>query len=227
MNTPSQPFAAARRAIPAELLAQSGKVFYSGRAAFSGHPQLYILGVNPGGDPGSMQEETIASHTEWVSSLAPAEWSAYRDERWKGKAPGSHGMQPRLLHMFRTLGLQPGLVPASNLIFVRSRREDELSDDFEHLAGLCWPFHKYVLESLRPKVILCLGKTAGNYVRAKTGANDRYATFTEQNNRRWQSHAYRSEFGLRVVVATHPSIADWTARESDPTPLLLSALAEA
>ena len=227
MIKPSQTFAAAVQAIPGELLTQSGKVFYSGRAAFSGQPSLYILGVNPGGDPGSMQDETIASHTEWVSSVAPADWSAYRDERWKGKAPGSHGMQPRLIHMFAALGLQPGSVPASNLVFVRSRREGEISDDFERLAGLCWPFHKYILESLRPKVILCLGKTAGDYVRMKTGVNERYATFTEQNNRRWQSHAYRSGSGSKVIVATHPSIADWTAHQSDPTPLLSSALNDA
>jgi hypothetical protein len=216
-----------RQSIPAELLARSGKVFYSGRAAFTGEPRLYILGVNPGGDPSTMQDETIDSHTEWVSNKAPADWSAYRDERWKGKPPGRHGMQPRILHMFNSVSLQPGAVPASNLIFVRSRRENNISEDFEHLAGLCWPFHRYVIEKLKPKVILCLGKTAGDYIRKQTKSNEQYATFIEQNNRRWQSAAYRSEQGLKVVVATHPSIADWTAHESDPTPLVASALHDA
>jgi len=37
--------------IPAALLPRSGKVFYAGRAAFAAPHPLYVLGVNPGGDP--------------------------------------------------------------------------------------------------------------------------------------------------------------------------------
>jgi uracil-DNA glycosylase len=113
------------------------------------------------------------------------------------------------------------------LVFVRSRREGDIANEIGRLANQCWPFHRYVIETLRPKVILCLGKTAGDYVCAQTGAHERYATFTEQNNRKWQSHAYRAGGGLSVVVATHPSIADWTAKESDPSVLLVSALHDA
>ena len=227
MKVPSSHWSDLRQAIPGELLAQSGKVFYSGRNAFSAESCLYVLGVNPGGDPAAMQDETVASHTEWVSAAAPTDWSAYRDERWKGKQPGRHGMQLRILHMLSAVSLQPGAVPASNLVFVRSRREKGISDDFERLAGLCWPFHRYVIQILNPKVILCLGKTAGEYVRKMTDCNEQYATFVEQNNRRWQSTAYRSAQGLKVVVATHPSVADWTVRQSDPTPLVTAALHDA
>ena len=223
--TPS--LSAAEAVIPADLLLQSGKVFYSGRNAFSTVAVMYVLGVNPGGDPTTQADETVGSHTSWVANMAPADWSAYRDEKWKGKPPGSHGMQPRILHMFKTLGVNPGEVPASNLVFVRSRREGDIAEDLESLANHCWPFHKYVIENLRPKVVLCLGKTAGDYVRSQTGAHERYATFTEQNNRKWQSHAFRSRTGLRVVVATHPSIADWTAPASDPTALVVGALNDA
>jgi uracil-DNA glycosylase family 4 len=224
MNVTLQSFEGARQAIPKQLLAESGKVFYSGRAAFAGDALLYILGVNPGGDPGSMQHETISVHTQWVSSVAPADWSAYRDERWKGKAPGTHGMQPRILHMLNVIGMRPGTVPASNLIFVRSRREGDIAHDVDSLADLCWPFHRFAIETLRPKVILCLGKTAGDYVRRRLAAHERCATFTEENNRRWQSHVFRGAAGAQVIIATHPSIADWTTRETDPSPLVLSAL---
>jgi uracil-DNA glycosylase family 4 len=223
--TPS--LSAAEAVIPADLLLQSGKVFYSGRNAFSTVAAMYVLGVNPGGDPTAQADETVGSHTSWVANMAPADWSAYRDEKWKGKPPGSHGMQPRILHMFKTLGVNPGEVPASNLVFVRSRREGDIAEDLESLANHCWPFHKYVIKNLRPKVVLCLGKTAGDYVRSQTGAHERYATFTEQNNRKWQSHAFRSRSGLRVIVATHPSIADWTAPASDPTALVVGALNDA
>jgi len=220
-------FATARSVIPAELLPFSGKVFYSGRNAFSGPASLYVLGVNPGGDPGMQQEETVAAHTDWVANTAPSDWSAYRDESWKSKPAGQHGMQPRMLHMFKVLSLNPGAVPASNLVFTRSRREGAIANDFERLAGVCWAFHRYVIENLRPRVILCLGKTAGDYVCAQVGAHERYATFTEQNERRWQSHAYRSRSGVKVVVATHPSIANWSSVPSDPTGLVASALHDA
>jgi len=224
MKTSTLSFVAARAAIPTDVLSRSGKVFYSGRDAFSSPAVLYVLGGNPGGDPADLHEGTIASHTEWVANAAPGDWSAYRDERWKGKAPGRHGMQPRILHMFEVLGCNPGLVPASNVVFVRSRREGDITAEFEDLAGSCWPFHKYVIENLRPKVIFCLGRTAGDFVRSQLGAHQQYATFTEQNNRRWQSHAYRSQSGQIVVVATHPSIVNWNAAETDPTGLLAAAL---
>ena len=71
-----------------------------------------------------------------------------------GKAPGRHGMQPRILHMFKMVGLDPGAVPASNLVFVRSRRERDIVDVFETLAHRCWPFHRNVIDTLCPKVVL-------------------------------------------------------------------------
>jgi hypothetical protein len=215
---------AIQQAIPSGLNGQVGKVFYSGRLAFSVPRPLYVIGLNPGGCPEAMKQESILSHTNWVSISAPEDWSAYRDESWKGKQPGHHGMQPRLLHLFRSAGLEPGAVPSSNLIFIRSRRESDIASDFQRLAALCWPFHQSVIERLSPKVILCLGRRAGDFVRRQVGALEPYAEFTEANNRRWQSRAYRSATGLRVVLATHPSIADWTAKQSDPTGLVQSAL---
>lgn len=220
-------FAVARAAIPKDLLARSGKVFYSGRRSFQNQTSLYILGVNPGGDPEDLAEETISNHTDCVANIAPPDWSAYRDEIWKRKAPGKHGMQPRLLHMFKMLGLNPGTVPASNLVFVRSRRTGHLADDFTGLANLCWPFHECVIENLKPKTILCLGHVAGDYVCARVGAHERYDTFVEKNKRGWKSHAYRSTTGTKVIVATHPSIANWAAIQTDPTPLIVSALRDA
>jgi uracil-DNA glycosylase family 4 len=125
--------------------------------------------------------------------------------------------------MFKALGLGAGAVPASNLIFVRSRREGTLAGDASELADACWPFHQFLIESLKPRVIVCLGKTVGDYVRAKTAGHRVSATFTEQNERKWQSMSYAAN-GLKVVVVTHPSIADWTKRHTDPTPLIASAL---
>jgi len=209
--------------IPAALLLRSGKVFYSGRKAFSAPSALYVLGVNPGGNPSQYGEETVGNHTAEVLRYAD-DWSAYRDESWEGAPPGTYGMAPRILHLFAALGFNPGQVPCSNLVFARSSREGDINHEMTSLADLCWTFHAFAIEQLRPQVILCLGKTAGNYVQKKFGANTLLAEFVETNNRRWRSQTFASKSGLKVVIATHPSIADWTAISTDPTQLVRDAL---
>ena len=210
--------------IPQSLRLRSGKVFYSGRRAFTSPSQLYILGVNPGGAPEDHDTETVGAHTAAVLSSYPEDWSAYRDESWRGLPPGSYGMAPRVLHLLAGLGLNAGDVPCSNLVFARSSREADIGDEMLSLANQCWAFHAHAIERLAPRVVLCFGKTAGNYVRRQVGANTLTAEFIEQNNRRWRSQVFASSTGLKVVVATHPSIADWCAAATDPTPLVREAL---
>jgi uracil-DNA glycosylase len=118
--------------------------------------------------------------------------------------------------MPRRLELDPGKVPASNVVFARSSRGDDLGADFDHFADLCWPFHNHVIHTLHPKAVLCLGKKAGNYVRQRLGAHAPLATFVEDNNRRWKSHLIAAATEIKVIVATHPSIAAWTNRRRTP-----------
>jgi len=80
--------------VPKTLLAESGKVFYSGRSAFAQPSPLYILGVNPGGAPDNHPTETVGRHTQKVLAELPEDWSAYRDEVWEGAVPGTYGMAP-------------------------------------------------------------------------------------------------------------------------------------
>ena len=210
--------------IPGEFRDKSGSVFYSGRAAFSGTCPLYILGLNPGGDPTLQERETVEWHTRKVLADKPAIWSEYSDESWGGSPRGRRGMQPRVTDLLGRLGLEPGTVPASNVIFLRSRREGTLAGELERLAETCWPFHRAVIEHVRPTVILCLGKTAGEFVRRKAGALDQVDTFVERNGRCWKSRTFANADGLKVVVVTHPSVADWTAPETDPSELVRRAL---
>lgn len=210
--------------IPQELWNSSGKVFYSGRLAFIQAVPLYVIGMNPGGAPDTIPEETLASHTKLVRTKFPPNWSAYRDESWEGAAAGGWGMQPRVLHMFRNLGLDPGKVPCSNLVFIRSRQEVDLKQELSCLVNLCWPFHAAVIERLHPRVIVCFGRTAGDVVRVRLSANDEYENFEEKNDRHWRSRAYKNANGLKVIVVTHPSRANWVNSKTDPTALIAAAL---
>ncbi|HEY6455472.1 MAG TPA: hypothetical protein VIY90_09365 [Steroidobacteraceae bacterium] len=116
--------------------------------------------------------------------------------------------------------LDPGRVPASNVIFLRPEREKNIDGQFDQLAAQCWPLHQAVIEGLEIKVILCFGKRAGGWVRKRLNANDQVDEFIERNERRWTSTAYMNPDGVAVIVATHPSIVDWTTPEADPTPLV-------
>ena len=213
--------------VPKDLLNESGSVFYSGRAAFSDHNALYILGLNPGGDPVKQKTETVAWHVSKVLNEKADRWSEYSDESWGGAPTGRKGMQPRILHLLRKLRLEPGEVPSSNIVFVRSKGESGIMDRFDDLAKKCWPFHQAVIRDLEPRVILCLGGRAGKFVKGKVRASKLVDCFVETNDRGWKSKCFVNPADLgapKVIVATHPSRTGWENPAADPSDLVATAL---
>lgn len=150
--------------VDGRLHGRSGSVFYSGRTAFAEPAKIYVLGLNPGGNPVNQRDQTIARNIEALRRRDS--WSAYADESWRGKHPGSHGMQPRVLHLLQRLDLRPQRVPASNVVFVRSAREADLAREKAQLLPLCWRVHAEVIHRLGIRVVVCFGRTAGAWVRA-------------------------------------------------------------
>lgn len=210
--------------LPADILCRSGSVFYTAKHAFQGTRLLYLLGLNPGGDPVAQADNTVAGH---VASFREREtpWSAYADDSWEGAPPGTWGMQPRVLHMLDGLGLDAHEVPASNVVFTRSRGEVDLRDQTAALLDACWPVHEAVIEALEVRAMVCFGGTAGRWVRQRVGADQLFDKFTETNARGWTSEAHRSASGKVVVTVTHPGRADWRNPAADPTDLVRRALA--
>ena len=202
---------------------RSGSVFYSGPSAFEGHRALYILGLNPGGSPIKQANETVERDlSEWKALTKP--WSAYLDESWQGRPPGTHGMQPRMRHMFEQLGFDLREVPASNVMFVRSTNEAALAAEKVSLLPQCWPVHAAVISELNVRTILCLGGTAGRWARDALGAHQILDRFVERNARGWTSEAHIASDGRAVVTVTHPGRADWRNPAADPTPLVRAVL---
>jgi hypothetical protein len=212
--------------IPESIKNLSGAVFYSGRNAFQGKKDLYIIGLNPGGADILHKDATVSRHTETILSMANPDWSEYKDEIWGGTKPGVYGLQPRILHLLRILNLSPSEIPASNVCFVRSPREINISDNLDEYCELCWPFHEKVINELGIKVILCFGKSAGSFIRKKLKTNKLIDEFVEKNDRRWSSQVFENNTGQIVIIATHPSIADWTNPNSDPSHLVKKYLAK-
>ena len=209
--------------IPSYLSELSGSVFSSGREAFKHSSRLYVLGLNPGGDPISQSNETIAADIQQFRTQ-PGSWSAYQDESWSGQSPGTVGMQPRVLHMFRELEVDPRTIPASNVFFVRSSTEASLHHNKGKLLQDCWDVHSIVIRTLGIDTIACFGGTAGGWVRKKLGANRLVSRYQETNLRGWTSEAHDNSNGTVVLTLSHPSRANWCDSDSDPTALVKEML---
>lgn len=209
-----------------DLRDRSGSVMYSGRSAFSSPSDLYVLGLNPGGSPDLQAAETIGRWMDdWES--VPAAWSVYADQAWLGHAPGTYGIQPRMLHLFKQLQRDPKTVPASNLIFARTQSEAGLGLEMRMLIEQCWPVHDAVIEALGVRFVLCLGGTVGREVRKKLNAHMLVGTCAEKNARKWRFIAHDGEKGIRVVTLTHPARADWRNPLADPSEFVKQMMQDA
>ena len=208
--------------LPETWLDRAGSAFFSGRRAFDEPCDLYLLGLNPTGDPAG--DYTIRGNVESVLRDCPVNWSAWRDERWGDNEPGRNYRQRRVLHMFERIGRDPGEVPTSEVIFLRSTKWRTDLGDLEPLVERCWPFHEAVIRTLGVRVVVCLGGAAGGLVRRRLDAHEQVDEFVEDNRRGWKSQVHASSQGLAVVTLAHPSQVDWTKPASDPTGLVERSL---
>jgi hypothetical protein len=213
--------------IPADLMNASGAAFYAGRRAFETPSRLYLLDANPGGNSLRQAGETVQWHCNKVLYNEPDNWSAYRDESWEDATPGTGGIQPRVLTLLEDLHLNPGVVPASNLVFLHSPVKTRVHGDFDELAARCWGFHQAVLKRLGTKVILCFGVPTGDWVRMRLDAHELVNALGQDTGGRGSSRAYKNADDLIVVVASHPGRSDWQERGNDPTQLVRAALEQA
>ena len=206
--------------VPADLMKCSGEVFYSGRAAFTRPSLAYLLGINPGSEPSSDNPNkpklrTVEENIEYMRTR-PEHFSLYYDEWEEDRAPL---MQEGVKHLFENTDLVSNETPASNCIFVRTRRANKLRNR-RGLEELCWPFHKAVIERLGVKLIMCLGDQAGEIVKRRMGARKQVDQQMEDNNRPWGTRVFCNAEGMIVLVAPHPSVSKWSTPQCDPSPIV-------
>lgn len=204
--------------IPASLLDVSGKVYYS--RAFDRPSAVYLLGANPGGDPAE-ERETVREHTvEFFRTTEP--FNEHLDATWKENGPTP--LQRRMRHLADQCGLDLRAVPTSNLVFQRTRKLADLGG-LRAAADPCWPFHEAVIAQLGVRVVICLGGEVGEYVARRMGGDQAVDEFAETHARRsWRSWVRANDDGAFVISLTHPGRADWTAPESDPSPMVRRVL---
>lgn len=198
----------------------SGSVFYAGRDAFSALSPVYILGLNPGGDPLLQNRDTIETHIRFVRECLPGAWSAYCDESWRGQKQGEAILQRRVRHLLERIGRDPRLTPSSNLIFRRSKSTKTLSGGVRANAAACWAFHAEVISRLKVRMVICMGRDTGFHVRRYMQADGLHDSFTESGRRQWTNFVHSNASGQLIATLTHPSWSDWTSEKYDPSPML-------
>ena len=207
------------RSVPEWLLDCPGEVFYSGRAAFSGSRPVYLLGYNPGSDPGGGRS-TVRASIEEACAREDDRFSLYYQD-WGPDRP--EDMQRSLKAFFLDSGLCPKLTPSSNCVFVRSASVSAIAaGGRRRLEVECWPFHQAVIDQLGIKAVLCMGTEAFGAVQRRFRVNGPITgPIDEQPWSTRQAHqAYRTQCGVRLFKLIHPSYGHWHCPKYNPAPLV-------
>ena len=188
----------------------SGTVPYNGWNTLRPGP-LYIMGLNPGGDP--QRHQSIPASLNSV----PEEHCAYKDECWghpRVYGPGQSPHQKRVCDLVSLLGVDISTVFSANAIFVRSKGRASLGDS-SSLWEKCWPVHQFFLGVVRPRIVLCLGNgrslSAFGLVRSKCVGKISNESSDQRSFRdgKWFDGSLPLNNGsmrsVHVVGAPHPS----------------------
>lgn len=190
--------------VPKHLHEISGSILYSGYDAFSSPSPIYVMSINPAGDPDEITK-TIAESTREMLLENRSEYSAYLDESWDGQRIGAAFVQGRMQRLLiEGLKLDPRQVPVTNLVFQRTRSAGEIPR--ERFAE-CWKFHEVMTERLGARVIVCLGKGIADHARRMAQAHEpieeNYGPDT------WIYRAIDGRVVVRGVHARRTSNAAW------------------
>src|SRR4051812_8610833 len=192
-------FIAMARQQLAPILKCSGKVLYSAADTLS-PGRVYILGLNPGGDP----EKEVDTIGEALDALPTRRENSYCDELWPGhRARGQAPLQRRVKWLADQIGIDLLSVCASNLVFARSK--DARRSGYPGSADKCWPVHLAILEMVQPKLIITFGNSGDSpyaYLRGQFKSGPE-TTFSSGHGS-WVCRMFESE-GRRVVGLPHLS----------------------
>ena len=134
-------------------LEAGGSVLFNGWSTLREGP-LYLMGLDPGGDPEQGDYMTIGQQLDNMG----CHYSTYETEEWEWRghllAPGQHPHQKRVRAICAVCKLKAHDVFAANAIFKRSR--DTKGVDWT-MWPACWLVHQWFLSIVQPRLVICLG----------------------------------------------------------------------
>lgn len=194
------------------ILHRSGRILYSEGRTLQRGP-MYLLGLNPGGDP-TTHNDTVGSS---LKEMLQRTENAYLDESWRNCAVGRSPLQLRVQWLLGELGFQTRNICASNLIFTRS--VSATGSGYPEVAELCWPVHEQIIAVVQPKFIIAFGnsgKSPYQFLRQKLSATDEQRFPSGHGT--WECTTFVCPRGIRVfglphlsryAVSNNPHIAAW------------------
>jgi hypothetical protein len=201
------------------ILHRSGRILYSGARTLR-PGSMYLLGLNPGGEP-TTHKDTVGSS---LKELPRRTQNAYLDESWRNFAVGRSPVQVRVQWLLNALGFKVRDICASNLIFARSA--DAKGSGYPELAELCWPVHEQIIEIVRPEFIVAFGNSVDSpYAFLREKLLPLCEKCFPSGHGAWKCKSFVTSSGLRVFglphlsrysVSNYPRVAAWirqTARQ--------------
>lgn len=194
------------------ILDRSGRILYSGAHTLQRGP-MYLLGLNPGGDP-TTHKDTVGSSLKEIRQRTE---NAYLDEVWRNTAAGRSPLQLRVQWLLAELGFGTRDICASNLIFTRS--VSATGSGYPEVAELCWPVHEKIIAFIQPKFIIAFGnsgKSPYQFLRQKLSATDEQRFPSGHGT--WECSTFVASSGMRVfglphlsryAVSNHPRVVEW------------------
>jgi hypothetical protein len=203
------------------IATRPGSLLYSSADTLQ-RGEVYLLGLNPGGD----ERQTIR---ESIAGLLHFKGNAYTDEDWstpkRRYGAGGHPLQRNLSFLFAAMGWDLARTCASNLIFTRS--VNQAGAEYPAVADICWPVHVEIMRIVQPRILLAFGNGSISpyaYLLTKhlqrTGAYP-FEQTTPADHGDWRCKAFHTVLEgrqLRVLGLPHlsrytikgrPRVCDW------------------
>ena len=191
---------------------ESGRVLSSPMSTLR-KGEIYLVGISPGSKAGHhspLEEETIR---ESLERLNKDESHPYVHESWHAhQLAGGDALQLRARWLFEQLNVGMETICASNGVFLRSRRPLNRKSYIAEF-NRCWPVHKFILQQVKPKVIVAYGALAWKAFFSKLSPSDKDGEDVCNCTYKPKSHVKRgrfSELDMNVAVFGIPHLSRFT-----------------
>ncbi len=181
-----------------DILDLSGQVLYSGASTLR-KGEVYLLGLNPGGDPNS---RTLMTIDQSLADLLSPDNERREKNSYMVPWPASNTLRLRIVWLLQSLGFQVPDVAASNLIFPRSK--DETTCRYDCFANTCWAVHERIIDVVRPRVVLTYGSTPYRFLSERFGRTGEVTMLAGHGT--WECRAFDVPGRFHVVGVPHMSL---------------------
>ena len=189
---------------------ESGSVLYSPIDTLS-KGKFYLLGINPGGSDFESIDDQLKKSPGEIKSQYNTNWSESKDNT-EYRTP----LQTRIISLFKNVA-DIDKICASNLIFFRSKSEEELRKNdvtFRDMEEMCWPVHQFILKIVDPEVIITFGKSPYLFVSEMLQMEELPGKSMQAGHSTWKIRIGQSRNGEPKYIIGFPHFSRYEPKEN-------------